>query len=172
MPSQTRTWQQKILANAKRDNYADLYWYAEGQLPLSERKTKDGHFPAAWPGAWVPVIPVAPCAETSGHLAALMLEAFRLGNQGKRIEWALAITTGAMLSQCKLQWYLWGDTPDEVKYDLICPSCGTVTQFDIAQPSLCDCWTWQMNRNVLRKMGLCEVLSAYVDGAIHRMVIA
>ena len=58
MPSQTRTWQKEILDNAKRDGYAGLYWYVEGTLPLSERKSKDGHFPAAWPGVWVPVVAV------------------------------------------------------------------------------------------------------------------
>ena len=171
MPSQTRTWQKEILDNAKRDGYAGLYWYVEGTLPLSERKSKDGHFPAAWPGVWVPVVAVGPCAETSQHFAALMLEAFRVGNAGKRIEWGLALTTDGLLIQSNLQWYAWGETPADWRHDLICPRCGSVTQFDIAQAWQCDCEAWQMDREVLRQMGLVEVLSAYVDGEIHRMVI-
>jgi hypothetical protein len=122
MPSQTRTWQQRIIDGAKRrQDLASLYWMVEMRLPAS---LGGGYAAAAWPTRCVPVLPVAPDPEESRHWAHLLLELFRTSNIGRGIEFDLALTNDDMLRETQAAWYIYGQ--QVITRDCVCAHCGAI----------------------------------------------
>lgn len=113
MPTQTRTWQRRILTAARADGYADLYWYIEATAPGRQV------FPAAWPGAHIPVVPVAPDPEISRHYAHLLAELFAANNP-PAVAFAPALTAAESLRDTGCAWYVWGSL------DVVCECCAGV----------------------------------------------
>lgn len=116
MPTQSRTWQRRILAKAQRDGYADLFWYVEATAPGLRV------FPAAYPSRWVPVVPVAPDPAVSRRYADLLGEFFKLSNP-PAITFVAALTHVESLEGTGCAWYVW---TEDVAIDAICADCGAV----------------------------------------------
>lgn len=117
MASQSRTWQRKILDAAAADGYAGLYWYIEMEWAAGQH-----HAPAAYPGPWVPVVPVAPDPAGSGRIAGMLAHLFALSNS-RGIAFAPALTSDEALQQTGCRWYIW---TEDVTIDVICACCGEV----------------------------------------------
>jgi len=116
MPTQTRTWQRKILEQARRDGYRDLFWYIECTAP--GRRV----FPAAYPWKWIPLIPVGPNPEASRRIAGMVAHFFRLSNP-PAMTYAEQLTDTTALEQTGCLWYVW---TEDVEIDAICADCGAV----------------------------------------------
>lgn len=116
MPTQTRTWQRRILAKAQRDGYAGLFWYIEATAPGLRV------FPAAYPGRWVPVVPVAPDPDASRRYADMLGEFFRLSNP-RALTFVAALTHMESLEGTGCAWYVW---TEDVVIDAVCTACGAV----------------------------------------------
>lgn len=121
MGTQTRTWQRKIInAAIQADELSRLYWFVEMSLPSL---LGGGYAAATYPVGVVPVVPVGPCPETQRHWAHLLLELFRMSNQGRAISFELALTDCDLLTAKR--WYVYGESPPAVA-DVICAWCGEV----------------------------------------------
>lgn len=118
MPTQSKTWQRKILAAAKADGYADLFWYVEATAP--GRRV----FPAAYPWKWIPLIPVGPDPDASRRIAGMVAHFFRLSNP-PAMTYAEQLTDATALEQTGCMWYVW---TEDVVIDAICADCGCVEQ--------------------------------------------
>jgi len=129
MPTQTRTWQRKILAAAKADGYDDLYWYIEATAP--GRRV----FPAAYPWKWIPLVPVGPDPEASRRIAGMVAHFFRLSNP-PAITYAEQLTDTTALTQTGCLWYRWDC---DVDVDAVCCQCGRVEQ--VGHTAL-EGWSW------------------------------
>lgn len=123
MTTQTKTWQRKVLTEAQRDGYAGLYWFVEMTWSGGQR-----HAPAAYPGLWVPVVPVAPCADGSRRLADMLAYLFRLSNP-VTTTFAPALTSTEALQTTGCRWYEW--TAD-VEQDAVCDLCGAVERVGLS----------------------------------------
>lgn len=128
MSTQTRTWQNKVLDAARRDNYAGLFWYIEACLPGRV------HLSAAHPSVFVPVVRVAPDPEISRHWAHLLAELFRAGNP-PTVSYEPALTHSEALE--RVPWYEWGDMP---VVDVVCRCCGCVEQVDCELLAMSPAW--------------------------------
>lgn len=118
MSTQTRTWQRKILEAARRDAYADLYWYVEVMLP--GRRSA----PAVYPAQTIPVIAVAPEPEITRHYAHMLVELLRAhAGQPAGVEFVSQLIAGESLNDAGVRWYVYGDV---VEMDAICYACGAV----------------------------------------------
>lgn len=118
MSTQTRTWQRKVLEAARHDAYVDLYWYIEISWQAGQRNA-----PAAYPGSWIPVIPVAPNPEASRRIAGMLAHLFALSNTEVVATYEPALTGIQSLEQTGCRWYLWDM---DVEQDAICAQCGAV----------------------------------------------
>lgn len=118
MPTQTKTLQRRVLEQAQRDGYADLYWYIEATAPGLRI------FPAAYPGRWIPVVPVAPDPAVSRRYADMLGEFFRLSNS-PAVTFVAALTHLESLERTGCAWYLWDR---DVEIDAVCADCGCVEQ--------------------------------------------
>lgn len=116
MPTQSKTWQRKILAAAKADGYADLFWYIETTAPGLRV------FPAAYPGRWIPLVPVGPDPEASRRIAGMVAHFFRLSNPPS-FTFAEQLTDATALEQTGCLWYRWDC---DVDVDAVCADCGCV----------------------------------------------
>lgn len=116
MPTQTKTWQRKILAAAQRDGYADLYWYIECVAP--GRRI----FPAAYPGRHIPLVPVGPDPEASRRIAGMVAHFFRLSNP-PAFTYAEQLTDATALRDTGCLSYVW---TEDVEIDAVCTICGAV----------------------------------------------
>lgn len=117
MATQTKTWQRKILDQAKADGYTDLYWYIEMAWSGNQR-----HAPACHPGAWVPVVPVGPDPVASRNIADMLAHLFALSNE-KWLTFAAALTSTEALVQTGCRHYLWFE---DIPLDAVCSICGCV----------------------------------------------
>jgi hypothetical protein len=115
MSTQSRTFQRRILEEARRDNYADLFWYVE--CSAAGRRV----FPAAYPGRLVPVVPVAPDPALTEHWAHLLAELFKASNPA--LLCSPALTSVEALTTTGAAWYEFGEV---ICLDAICYVCGTV----------------------------------------------
>lgn len=128
MTTQNRTFQRRILAEAQRDGYADLYWFIEMRLPGNRSA------PAAYPGRLIPVVPVAPDPEQTRHWAHLLAELFASTNPAV-IQFTPALTHVESLTVTGAAWYVYGNL------DVVCPSCGAVNVrycCDEAMKAMCE----------------------------------
>ena len=124
MATQTKTLQRRILAEAeRRGELGQLVWFVEMKIRLE-------HAAAPWPGARVPVVPVAPDPEITRCWADLLTVLFQQGNRGGGLEFAPALTNWATLASTGVDWYEWGAWP----IDIICPACGAINHDCICQP--------------------------------------
>lgn len=128
MATQNRTWQKRVLDAAKRDNYADLFWYIEAQLPGFI------HLSAAHPSVWVPVVRVAPDPEETRHWAHLLAELFKASNP-PTVSYEAALTHAGALE--RVPHYEWGDT---VTVDAICRGCGSIDVVDCELLAMSPSW--------------------------------
>lgn len=101
MATQTKTWQRKILEQAKATGYRDLFWYIE----FSWWQAGQRHAPACHPGPWVPVVPVGPDPQASRNIADMLAHLFALSNE-KRLTFAAALTSTEALAQTSCRHYL------------------------------------------------------------------
>lgn len=129
MPTQSRTWQKKILEKAKADNYADLYWYIE--ITSVGRRV----FPAAYPGRWIPLVPVGPDPEASRRIAGMVAHFFRLSNP-PTFTYAEQLTDTTALRGESCLWYVW---TEDVESDAICADCGAVERVGHTE---IEGWSW------------------------------
>lgn len=138
MPTQTRTFRDKILRAAAADgSLGDLWWFVEFDTPTRLVTTpahrQPGHLrpvahavAADYPARWIPCLPVAPDPIISQHYAEILLELFRTSNRGRGLTFALSLTTRDLLDD-GFRWYEWGkDLP--IAADPICPHCGAIGQ--------------------------------------------
>lgn len=116
MPTQSRTWQRRILAKAQRDGYVGLFWYIEATAPGLRI------FPAAYPGRWIPVVPVAPDPDASRRYVDMLGEFFRLSNP-RAVTFVAALTHLESLENTGCAWYVW---TEDVEIDAVCCVCGAV----------------------------------------------
>lgn len=117
MATQTKKFQNRIISEATARNELDsLVWFVEMKIRLQ-------HAAAPWPGARVPVIPVAPDAEISRHWIDILTVLLQDGNQGTGLEFAPALTDWSTLASTGVDWYEWSDWADA---DLICPACAAI----------------------------------------------
>ena len=117
MTTQTRSFQRRVLDEARRDGYADLYWFIEMAWGGGQR-----HAPAAYPGRWVPVVPVAPNPDGSRRVADMLADLFRLSNPAL-VSFAPALTHVESLQTTGCRWYEW---TQDVEQDAVCEFCGCV----------------------------------------------
>lgn len=118
MATQTKTWQRKILEQAKATGYRDLFWYIE----FSWWQAGQRHAPACHPGPWVPVVPVGPDPQASRNIADMLAHLFALSNE-KRLTFAAALTSTEALAQTGCRHYLWFE---DILLDAVCDVCGGV----------------------------------------------
>lgn len=112
--TQTRTWQQGILALAQKTGFDDLYWYTQVVAPGNIV------FPGAYPALWIPVVPVGPDPKASYRIAGMLSEFFKLSNPPAfRYHECLVDSTGL----AGHQWYIWTES---VPIDAVCVSCASV----------------------------------------------
>lgn len=136
MPTQTRTFRERVLRAATADgSLGDLWWFVEFDAPLRLTSANHHRLPghlrpvtqaiaADYPARWIPCIPVAPDPLISQQYAEVLLELFRTNNRGRGLTFGLALTTHELL-QDGFRWYEWGNTPP-LATDTICPHCGAV----------------------------------------------
>ena len=87
---QTEGWQQQILAAATAEGALDLLcWFIQSYRPLSKRDRRgltseqivDAQYKtAAWPGDWVPYLPVGDHPQVSRAWADMLAEMFAASN--------------------------------------------------------------------------------------------
>ena len=119
MPTQTRTFQRRVLDEAaRRGELEQLVWFVE-------MKIRRDHAAAPWPGARVPVIPVGDDAEISRCYADVLTVIFEDGNRGAGLEFAPALTDRQTLAATGVDWYEWSDW---AAADIVCPSCAAIGQ--------------------------------------------
>ena len=116
MPTQSKTWQKKILSAAQRDGFRDLFWYIEATAP--GRRI----FPAAYPGRWIPLVPVGPDPEASRRVAGMVAHFFRLSNP-PAFQYAEQLTDATALHDTGCLAYVW---TEDVEIDAVCCACGAV----------------------------------------------
>ena len=116
MPTQSKTWQKKILSAAQRDGFRDLFWYIEATAP--GRRI----FPAAYPGRWIPLVPVGPEPDASRRIAGMVAHFFRLSNPPAMV-FAEQLTDATALEQTGCLSYVW---TEDVVIDAVCADCGSV----------------------------------------------
>lgn len=121
MPTQSRTWQRKILEEFKSSGYRGLYWYCEMRIGLNR------YAPACYPGMYVPVVPIAPDPEESRHWAHLLMELFKTADNSPTIQFEPQIASTETLRDTGCWWYEFGDP---VLVDVVCRSCGCIEQVD------------------------------------------
>lgn len=140
MSQQPRSWQKQIL---KERDHADLFWYAEATLPVSQRRNRfdDGYTPVGYPGRWIPLIPVAPNADGSRKIADMLCHLFRLCVPDM-LEVTPVLTDVKSLKDTGAIYYTW---TDEILLDVTCASCGAIEQIphtvaeDAQRWLCCDC---------------------------------
>lgn len=111
MPSQSRSFQKRILAEARAAGDTDLYFYLE--------YTQGTRTAPAVVGGVVPVVPVGGDPDTAQHWAHLLLELARWLTPGANL--ATALTTRELLDDVVPgRWREW--TP----IDVVCPFCGGI----------------------------------------------
>jgi hypothetical protein len=121
MGTQTKTFQHRILDQARPDNYAGLYWFIEMRLGATR------YVSACWPGRFVPVVPVAPDPEITRHWAHMLGELFQASGELPSIHFEPALTSVEALRDTGCYWYEFGDP---VFADVVCRGCGCVEQID------------------------------------------
>lgn len=124
MASQTKHWQSSVLDAANRENdLSRLYWFIEMRIPPQSRSKRfaDGHCPAAWPEAHVPVIPVGNEPESSRAVADFLAAMVRANNP-RIMEASPALCDAESLATAGCAWYVYGET----EFDTICYACGAV----------------------------------------------
>ena len=111
---QSRTFQQKILTSAARDNFHGLHWYIEARV--SHRLI----VPVCWPAHWVPLIPVAPDPQITRHYAEILRALIISNSDPHGYEFNIALTHDEALQNLATQCYTYGEL------DHICPWCAVV----------------------------------------------
>lgn len=163
MPTQTRSFQRRVIDDAKRKGeLCQLYWFVEMDLPPSLRpKPHIRNLPASFPAGFVPVVAVAPDPVIQQEWALLLLEIMRSSNRNRGLGLDLALTTVDLLKS--FYWYEWGDEI-AVEVDHVCPFCGMVWRGRAFDNPVCGCSV----RSGPSRFGLCTEVAAYVDGWIYR----
>ena len=129
MPTQSKTWQKKILSAAQRDGFRDLFWYIEATAP--GRRI----FPAAYPGRWIPLVPVGPEPDASRRIAGMVAHFFRLSNPPAMV-FAEQLTDATALRDTGCLSYVW---TEDVVIDAVCCQCGAVER---AGHTVAEGWSW------------------------------
>ena len=132
MSTQTRTWQRQVLDAARPHDYADLFWFVEARTPPSQGCV---HFAAAYPGRWVPVVPVAPDPAATRPIADMLAHLFRLSNPPS-MDWSPALADAESFAQLGCWWYIWSD---DISIDAVCDRCGAV---EATGHTKCEGATW------------------------------
>ena len=156
MSQQSRTWQQKYL-DARKDT-ADLYWYAECQLPVSMRKSKlhDGWTPVGYPGKNIPVVPVGNDWKASRRIADMLCWIFRV-HAPQALEIAPVFASRRDMDAYGSPWRVW---TEDVLLDCVCASCGAIeaVSYTIAEDAavwLCvDCVDSQHCNEFIQRFGV------------------
>lgn len=135
MGQQSKTWQKQLLKEYKHD---DLFWYPEAQLPVSQRRNPldDGYTPVGYPGRWIPVIPVAPNAESSRKIADMLCSLFRMCVPDM-LEVTPVLTDTASLKKTGAIYYDW---LDDIELDVTCASCGAIERVPHTVSETADVW--------------------------------
>lgn len=111
MPSQSLSFQKRMIAQAKARQDTDLYFYLE--------YTKAGRTAPAAVGGVVPVVKVDGDYDAAPEWAHLMLELARHFTPGASL--ATALTTRELLDELLLhRWREWAPI------DVVCPFCGGI----------------------------------------------
>ena len=118
MPTQTRTFQRKYIAQATaHGDLGNLFWLVEyRKLGTQEWQS------ACYPLDAVPVVAVDPHDPGNRHAADLLMHFFKQANP-TILDWAIALTRRDVLNQ--VPWYEWGE-PVACTYDFICAQCAQV----------------------------------------------
>lgn len=120
MPTQSKRDKQHILQRAQADGSLDsLYWFVEVDLPLR----LGGKSSAVKINGAVPVVPVAPCAESSEAEAELLRWLCENEKRGSGYVFNTSLTLKSVLDD-GFTWYEWGDRHQSI--DNICPECGQI----------------------------------------------
>ncbi len=148
-----------IQAAQRAGNLHHYYWYVKMKVPPRywQDAADDGDDRVAcWPGNQFPVFPVA--EDVDGVWIEILVESFRAANPG--VDFYPALTTAALLGKTAPgRWYIW----NELVVDRVCERCGQVYRISATQPVECGCEAHRSDGD-LRRVGLCRVTRAYVDG--------
>ena len=138
MGTQTRTWQRKVIEQAKTaGDLPRLFWFIEMDVPAGLRPSPAARYmPATYPPGFVPVIPAGPDPDVQREYAEILCAVFETANRGRMISFAPTLTDTDLLSG--FFWYEYGEQPRQ-EIDHVCPYCGSISRAPVTARPACTC---------------------------------
>jgi len=138
---QTEGWQQRIIAAATaQGTLGELCWFIQSYRPLSKSERRGltqeqivnaQYRTAAWPGDWVPYVPVGDCPNVSRIWAEMLAGMFAASNlDDYRFHAALCLRSE--LEKVPLR-YEFGEP-----FDCVCAVCGAVVLDHTPDVNICE----------------------------------
>jgi len=136
---QTESWQDEMLrAYGKAGALHDICWFvqmifppptkAEARRMTQQERQEHRYRTASWPGNWVPIVPVAPCPETSRAEIEILVTLMVCVDPTVRLSPAL----GLVSDLTTLKHYEFGS-----EWDCICSQCGAVFRWTVPDVDIC-----------------------------------